>query len=498
MRPAEYAQYDAVGLAELVRRGEVSPRELVTAAIERIEAVNPGLNAVVHRWFDAAVAQADTALPDGPFHGVPFLLKDLLAWYEGEPITNGSRLFRGWRAPHDTEIVRRYRASGLITLGRTNAPEFGLTPFTEPELYGPSRNPWDTDRTPGGSSGGAAAAVASGMVPMAGAGDGGGSIRVPASCCGLFGLKPTRARTPTGPDEGELWRGATVEHVITRSVRDSAVMLDALAGPDVGAPYAAAPPPLPYAEEIGIPTGRLRIAVSTAPLLGHSIDPACVRAVDEAARLLESLGHEVAEATPPVDREAFNRAFLTVVCGEVRADLDDARRVIGRSPSRHDVEYTTWALALLGRALPASTLAGALRTLQRTGRAMGKFFEGVDVLVTPTVATPPFRIGALQPPPHERWLLRALGVLRAGGVLRALGALEHSAATIFDWIPITPLANATGQPAMSVPLAWSDDGLPIGIHFIGRYGDEGTLLRLAAQLEQAAPWKDRHPPLWPA
>jgi amidase len=498
MRPAEYARFDATGLADLVRAGDASPRELVTAAIEQIESANPSTNAVVHRWFDAALAQADAPLPDGPFRGVPFLLKDLLSWYEGEPITSGSRLFRGWRAPHDTEIVRRCRAAGLVTLGRTNAPEFGVTPFTEPELFGPCRNPWDTARTTGGSSGGAAAAVASGMVPMAGGGDGGGSIRIPASCCGLFGLKPTRGRTPTGPDQGELWRGAVVEHVLTRSVRDSASMLDALAGPDVGAPYATVPALRPYVEEVGAPPRRLRIAASASPLLGHDVDAACVRALGAAVTLLESLGHDVAEAAPTVDREDFNRAFLTVVCGEVRADLDDAQRLLGRVPSRRDVEYTTWALALLGRAIPASTFAGALRTLQRTGRTVGAFFERFDVFVSPTLAAPPVPIGALQPPLSERRLLEVLGALGAGGILRALGALERSAATVFDWIPFTPLANATGQPAMSVPLAWSDDGLPIGIHFTGRYGDEATLFRLAAQLEEAAPWGDRHPPPWPA
>ncbi len=497
MHPAEYARHDALGLAALVRTGDVSPRELVAAAIERIEAVNPRINAVVHRMFDAALSQADGPLPDGPFRGVPYLLKDLLAWYGGEPITSGSRVFRGWKAPHDSEIVRRCRAAGLIVVGKTNTPEFGLVPFTEPELFGPCLNPWDTARTTGGSSGGSAAAVASGMVPMAGGGDGGGSIRIPASCCGVFGLKPTRGRTPTGPDQGELWRGAAIEHALTRSVRDSAALLDALAGPDVGAPYAAPPPPRPYIEEAATPPRRLRIAVCAEPLLGHTLHDDCRRALEDAVALLESLGHEVVPACPPVSRQHFNRAFLTVVCGEIAADLADAPALTGRAVARGDVEYATWALALLGRSIPAVDYARALRTLQRTGRAVGAFFEGVHVLVTPTLAAPPFPTGALQPPRHERLLLETLGALRAGGALRALGALERAADTVFDWMPFTPLANATGQPAMSVPLAWNGDGLPIGIQFMGRYGDEGTLFRLAGQLEDAAPWKDRHPRLWP-
>ena len=489
----DFSSYDAIGLANLVRTGQVSPRELVDASIERIEALNPRLNAVVHKMYTSARTLADAPLGDGPFHGVPFLLKDLVSWYEGEPVTSGSRLFQHWIAPHDTEIVKRYRKSGVIVLGKTNTPEFGLTPYTEPELFGPTLNPWDTTRTPGGSSGGSAAAVASGMVPWAGGGDGGGSIRIPASCCGIFGLKPTRGRTPVGPLIGELWQGAAIEHCLTRSVRDSAAMLDAISGPEVGAPYWAPAPSRPYLEEVGHPPGRLRIAFTSTPLLGHTVDPECVAALSQTVALLESLGHEVFEAAPPVNREEFNRAFLTVVCGEVRSDMLEAKTRLGRTPTPADVEYTTWALNLLGESLSAGAFVKAERYLRSASRAVGDFFETIDVLVTPTMATPPFKTGALQPLPHERAMLKLLGRLRAGNVLKLLGALEQTADKVFDFIPYPPLFNVTGQPAMSVPLYWTAGNLPVGSHFVGRYGDEATLFRLAAQLEQARPWASRHP-----
>jgi amidase len=492
----EFSGYDALGLAELVRTGRASPRELVGAAVARIEALNPRINAVVHRMFEAALQQADGPLPEGPFRGVPFLLKDLLAWYAGEPLTSGSRLYRGWIPPGDTEIVRRYREAGLIVVGKTNTPELGLVPFTEPELLGPCRNPWNPAVTPGGSSGGSAAAVASGMVPMADGGDGGGSIRIPASCCGIFGLKPTRGRTPTGPFDGEWWHGAVVEHVLTRTVRDSAAMLDVLGAPEPGAPYYAPPPPRPFLASLRDAPPRLRVAFSTAPMLGHAVHSDCARAVEDAARLLESLGHEVVEAAPPVDRERFTRDFIVMVCAETRADLDDAEALRGRRVKRDEVETATWALAVLGQAIPAGEMADALRSLRRAARRIGQFFERYPVWVTPVVATPPFPIGALQPPSSELMALRVLGTLRAGRMMKAFGAIEQAAGKVFDWMAFTPLANVTGQPAMSVPLAWTSGGLPVGVHFTGRYGDETTLLQLAAQLEQAAPWRDRHPPLW--
>ena len=494
---AEYEQYDALGLAELVRRGDVSPRELVLTAIERIEAINPQLNAVIHRLYDDALKAAGAALPEGPFTGVPFLLKDLLSWYAGAPIRSGSRLLSNFIAPHDSELVRRYRRAGVIIVGKTNTPEFGLTPFTEPELFGPTRNPWDTTRTSGGSSGGSAAAVASGMVPMAGGGDGGGSIRIPASCCGIFGLKPTRGRTPTGPIEGELWEGAAIEHVLTRSVRDSAVMLDAVSGPEAGSPYVTAVPARPFRDEVGADPGRLRIAVTDRPLLGDHMDDDCKVALRDTVALLESLGHTVVEASPPLERDEFLRSFLLMVCGQAEADLRDAEAATGLRASPANVEIGTWGLALMGRSYTAGDVAHARRTLERTARSVGRWFDGyeIDALLTPTLTTPPFVIGALQPPSHEMLALSALGRLRAGVVLRAAGALEKAAKRVFDWIACPPLFNVTGQPAMSVPLAWTPAGLPIGMHFAARWGAEATLFRLASQLESARPWFGRRPPI---
>jgi amidase len=492
---AEYERYDGLGLADLVRRGEVSPRELVQAAIERIEARNPAVNAVVHRMYDEALAVAAGPIGDGPFVGVPFLLKDLVSWYAGAPVTSGSRILSKFIAPHDTEIVRRYRRSGVIVLGKTNTPEFGLTPFTEPALFGPTRNPWDLSRTPGGSSGGSAAAVASGMVPMAGGGDGGGSIRIPASCCGLFGLKPTRGRNPTGPIEGELWDGAVQEHVLTRSVRDSAAMLDAIAGEEPGAPYMTPPPERPFLDEVGADPGRLRIAFTDRPLLADVMHDDCRVALRDTVALLESLGHTLVEASPPIDRDEFLHAFLLMVCGQADADLGDAEAMTGQRASPSNVEVLTWALALLGRSYSAAAMARARRVLERATRAMGRWFAGyeVDVLLTPTLTTPPFEIGALQPPAHEMAAMRALGQLRAGGVMKLAGALDKAAKRVFDWIACPPLFNITGQPAMSIPLAWNAQGLPIGMHFAGRFGDEAMLFRLAAQLEAARPWMDRRP-----
>lgn len=492
----DFSSHDALSLARLVRKGEVSPRELVAATIERIESLNPKLNAIVHKMYDSALREAGGELPNGPFKGVPFLLKDLLSWYAGEPLTCGSRLFKGWIPPHDTETVARFRRSGVIVVGKTNTPEFGLSPFTEPELHGPTFNPWDVTRTTGGSSGGSAAAVASGMVPWASASDGGGSIRVPASCCGLFGMKPTRGRTPAGPINGEVWQGASVEHCLTRSVRDSAAMLDAIAGPDAGAPYWAVPPVRPFLDEVTALPRRLRVAFTTKPIVGHDVHPDCVAAVEDAAKLLESLGHEVRESAPVVNREQFNRAFLTMICGEMNADLKEAKALLGRAVTHADVEVTTWALNLLGSRISAGEFVAAEHSLRRAARQVGIFFESIDVLLTPTVAEPPFRTGKLQPPPGEKRMLRVLGRLNAGRTLRMLGALEKAAEQIFDFIPYTALFNVTGQPAMSVPLYWNSQNLPVGIQIVGRYADESTLFNLAAQLEQARPWRDRHPPIF--
>lgn len=490
----DYLAHDATGLAGLVRRREVTPAELLDIALARIAALDPTLNAVVRLMEEDARRDAARP-PSGPFGGVPFLAKDLISTYAGHPTSAATPLLADHVVDHDSELARRVRASGVSIVGKTNLPEWGVSPVTESDLWGPCRNPWATEHTPGGSSGGSAAAVAAGMVPMAGGGDGGGSIRIPASCCGLFGLKPTRGRTPTGPDYGLLWRGAVVEHVLTRSVRDSAAMLDATHGADPGAPLEIPPPARPFLDEVGTEPSPLRIAWTAEPSLGGVVHPDCVRAVEEAVELLTGLGHELTEAGPEVDGTAFSRAFLTMVATELAADLDYVGGLIGRRPGRRDLEPTNWALALAGRATPAPEYATALRVMERTGRAIGAFFEDVDLLLTPTLASPPPRIGELEPTGLQEVLLRMLGLFGSGRLVRLAGLLEEAASTAFDWTPWTPLYNATGQPAMSVPLQWNAAGLPVGVHLVARFGDEATLLRLAGQLERAKPWFDRLPAL---
>lgn len=490
----EYPRYDATGLAELMRRRQVTALELVEAAIERIEAHNPRLNAVIYPLYDAARQAAQGPLPNGPFQGVPFLLKDLMSSYAGAPTSHGTRLLRHLPAPIDTELVRRFKQAGLIIVGKTNTPELGLTPYTEPEAFGPTHNPWDLGRTPGGSSGGSAAAVAARLVPMASGGDGGGSIRIPASCCGLFGLKPSRGRNPTGPVLGEVWNGFAVEHVLTRSVRDSAAMLDATAGADPGAPYAAPPQERPYLLEVNTDPGKLRIAFTSQPFLGHSVAPQCEQALQQTVALLTDLGHQVEEAAPLVNREEFALSFVILLAAETRADIEWFCSLVQRSPSAADWEAVTYGLGILGKALSARDYIKADRTLQMAAREIGRFFNDYDVLLTPTLAMPPFPIGALQPTAGQKALLRLLGTLDAGWLMLGLRLAEKLSQEIFEFIPYTPVFNVTGQPAMSVPLAWTEEGLPIGMHFVGRFGDEATLFRLAGQLERARPWADRYPP----
>ena len=489
----EYTRHDATALAALVRAGEVTPLELIDAAVRRLEAVNPAINAVVYRMDDEARAGAATVDRDALFAGVPFLAKDLQSDYAGHPTSRGSRLLVNRVMQDDTELVRRVRATGVSVLGKTNTPEFGMLPYTEPALWGPCRNPWAPDRTPGGSSGGSAAAVAAGIVPMAGGGDGAGSIRMPASCCGLFGLKPTRGRTPSGPGRGESWRGAAIEHVLTRSVRDSAAMLDATHGPEAGAAYRIEPPARPFSLEVGADPGRLRIAWTTEPTLGSTVHPDCVEAVTGTVALLEELGHEVVEDTPRVDGPAFAHAFVRMMAGELGADIEDLTAALGRRPRRGELEPLTRCLGLVSRAIPSADFAHAIRTLERTGNAVAAFFTDRDVLVTPTLATPPPVIGGLPPRPIEHLQLRVLGAVGSGRAIRMAGLIDRTADGAFDFTPWTPVFNISGQPAMSAPLHWNAAGLPIGVHFVARVGDEATLLRLAGQLERARPWFDRVP-----
>jgi len=493
---AEYEHFDALGLAELVRTRQVAPLDLVEAAIARIEARNPQINAVIHIMFNQARQTAQGDRPDGPFCGVPFLVKDLLALVAGAPTASGTRLLKQWTPAVDSELVRRWKAAGLIIVGKTNTPEFGLTPYTEPALFGPTRNPYDLTLTAGGSSGGSGAAVAARLTPLASGGDGGGSIRVPASVNGVFGLKPTRGRTPTGPVYSELWEGCAIEHALTRSVRDSAALLDATAGADVGAPYAAPPQAGPFLAEVGRAPGRLRIAYTTHALIGGDeppVDPVCVRGLEATGKLLEGLGHEVVEAAPQYDYAELAMAFMTMIAGQTRNDIRDTAALVGKRPARGDFELLTWMLGLLGDAFTAADYVHATRVFGMTARVIGAFFTTHDVLLTPTLPRPPFAIGALQPTPAEHRLLSTLATLRAARLLTALDLVRPLAMKTFGYIRYLAPFNVTGQPAMSVPLHWTDAGLPVGMHFVGRFGDEATLFRLAGQLEQVQPWAGRAP-----
>jgi amidase len=492
----EFDRFDALGLAELVRKKEVSPSDLCEEAIRRIELVNPKINAVITPMFEIARKAVQAGLPQGPFTGVPFLLKDIVEEYAGVPLTMGSRAFRNYVPARDTEMVVRFKNSGVVILGKTNVPELGILGVTEPELHGPTRNPWNTDHTPGGSSGGSAAAVASGMVPLASGNDGGGSIRIPASCCGLFGLKPTRGRNPLGPNVGELWQGAVVSHVITRSVRDSAAMLDATQGADAGAPYVIPPPEHPYLEEIEREPTSLKIAFASASPIGTPVHPECVKAVEEAAKLLESLGHKVEVAQPNVNGKAVANSYLTMGFGEAAAVFEDMKAVLGRKAKPSDVETLTWTIGLLGRTLSAGDFAKAKREWGIAGRAMGRFHQKFDLYMTPALAYPPVRVGELQPKPYERFAMKVVNALGLGIILKAAGLVDQMAEASLSKTPFTQLANLTGQPAMSVPLHWTPDGLPVGVHFMAAFGEESMLFRLAAQLEKARPWFDKHPPMW--
>lgn len=471
---AEFMRYDATALANLVRQGEIQPLELVDAAISRIERLNPNLNAVVTPAFDQARALAKKPLPDGPFTGVPFLLKDLGATLAGVRMTMGTAFMDGFVPDHDSELTRRLKRSGLIILGKTNVPELGILPTTESRFLGCCRNPWDLNRTTGGSSGGAAAAVAAGFVPMAHANDGGGSIRIPAACCGLFGLKPTRARNPLGPAFGDLFSGMVVEHAVTRSVRDSAALLDATSGPDVGDPYWAPPPARPFLREVGENPGKLRIAFTTKAIMDVSVHSDCVQAVLDAANLCSSLGHEVEEATVELPGDVIKQGFLTLWSAGCAFTIDGLFFITGKAPNPAGFEPLTWALYTMGKKQDASAYLLSLALLQRFSRQVAHFFLRYDILITPTLSQPPLPLGSFESSPDN--------------------PLEGQQ-TAEKFAPFTPLCNVTGQPAMSVPLSWNSEGLPIGVHFMGRFGDEATLFRLAAQLEEARPWAGRFPSL---
>jgi len=494
MAIAEYDGLDGLEMGALVRARQVTALELCEEAIARIERWNPRVNAVVARLYDQARHAAGNGLPEGPFTGVPFLLKDLQVALAGVPLTCGSRFMAGYTPPVDATLVERYRRAGVVFVGKTNTPEVGLMPFTEPVLFGPTRNPWSARHTPGGSSGGAAAAVASGMVPVAHASDGGGSIRIPASCCGLFGLKPTRGRTPVGPYASEVWSGLAIEHVVSRTVRDSAAMLDASAGSEPTGRYHVPPPARPFLDEVGTAPAPLRIALTKRPQLSaRPLHPDCAAAVDDAGRLLADLGHHVEEADLDVDAEAFARDFFLSVCVEMAAAAAHAEELVGRKPRRGEFETGTAITIMIGRQQKAVAAALARDRLNQISRRAAGLLERYDVLLSPTLGLPPFEIGALQPKGLEAWGQELVVAARLGFLLRIPALLASSIRRVFQFMPFTPLANVTGQPSMSVPLNWNAAGLPIGVLFTGRFGDEATLFRLAGQLEAARPWKSRRP-----
>ena len=473
----EYQSLDATALADLVRRKEVSAVELVETAIAQVEAHNDTLNAIITPMYEHARQRAQEPLLDAPFAGVPFLMKDFCAEVAGVHFTEASAFLSNYIPAEDSELYRRFCRAGLITIGKTNLPEFAIGATTEPRLFGPSRNPWNIERTTGGSSGGAAAAVASRMVPMAHGNDVGGSIRIPASCCGLVGLKPSRGRSSTGPLYGDLLAGFFVEHALTRSVRDSAALLDAIAGPAVGEPYYAPLPTRPFIDEVGSEVvrnlGKLRIAFSDKTPLGEKVHPDCSAAVHETAKLLESLGHIVEPAQPQYDVERLWRSFTSLMaCGAAWAMADWSRR-IDRTPTPEDFEPFVWAFAEHGRGLSGADYLLAMQDLQFEVRRLSEFFQNHDLFLTASLGKPPVELGTLvfQGDPFE---------------LRRRTA---------EFSPYSYISNATGQPAISLPLHWNDEGLPIGIQLVGRYAEEAMLLRVSAQLEAAQPWMDKTPPL---
>jgi amidase len=470
----EYQDYDGIGLAALVAGKDVTALELVDAAIARAEELNPRLNAIVYRTFERAREHARQGPPDGPFKGVPFLLKDILAQTTEAPTRAASRFTFDRPAPFDAELTARFRRAGLISLGKTNVPEFGLVPLTESKLYGPARNPWSLEHSTGGSSGGSAAAVAGGIVPLAHANDGGGSIRIPASCCGLVGLKPTRGRNPLGPNFGDILGGLVAEHVVSRSVRDTAVALDAVSGPDLGDPYMAPRPERPFVEALREGGRRLKIAFTRRDLAGEALHPDCLAAVESAAALCAELGHEVAEEAPLLDATTTFQAFLTIWVAGVAQAIDAIALLTGQTPAEDRFEGLTWGLYQQGKAITASQYLMAWSGLQYVSRMVARWHVAWDAWLTPTLNAPPLPLGSVDVMDRD---------------------VARSTAPIYGYAAMTPLQNATGQPAINLPLHWNAAGLPIGTQFVGRFGDEATLLGLAAELERARPWSGRRPNL---
>jgi amidase len=465
-------ELDAIGQAGLVRRREASALDLVDAAIARVEALNPTLNCLATPMFEEARAKASGKLAPGPLAGVPFMVKDLGQSCAGVRQTDGSRALRDYVADHDGGLVARLRSAGLVIIGRATSPEFGNHSTTEPELFGACRNPWDLARTVGGSSGGSAAAVSARLVPAASASDGAGSIRIPASCCGLFGMKPTRGRISFAPDAGEVLAGLAVEHAVTRSVRDSAALLDATSGAVAGDPYWPAPPREPFLDRVKVDPGPMRIAWSAKAPLGIPVHPDCRRAAEATAARMEELGHDIVEDDPVYDEEVLLDPMVTIWSVGNAGDLDTVQSRIGRPPRNDEIEITTWELVERGRRVSAVMLVHAVDQIHAASRAIAPFFERYDAWLTPTLAQPPLPLGLLN---------------------KSYGGADEWWHYDLSFNPWNSIANLTGNPAMSVPLDWNEGGLPIGVLFTGRYGDEAGLFSLAGQLERSYGWRDRIP-----
>jgi amidase len=471
----DFDKYDALGLADLVRRKEVTPAELVETVIERIERVNPTLNCVNNKTYDMARKLAEGALPEGPFSGVPFLMKDLLTMYAGVKTTSGSSFYKDFIATEDSVVVERIKQAGLILVGKTNAPEAG-TISTEPRLYGPTRNPWNPEYGAGGSSGGSGAAVAARIVPLADGSDGGGSIRIPASNNGVVGLKPCRGRVPLAPHYGDAWYGQSCLNCLSLTVRDSAAYLDVIAGPVPGDPYQPAKPPRPFLEEVSMDPGRLKVGYVLKSVTADPVDPACIKAVEEVVKLCSELGHELMEMEFTFDYDTAIRSFNRAARVLGAMSLEEGEKMVGRKGKEEDFESITWMTYERGKTVTGVQHAQDVETMRQSSRQIAQDCEPFDIVLTPTMPVPPQKVGTFDTncPPDA---------------MKDFGKLMKS------HIAFTLPFNISGQPAISLPLHWSEDGLPIGVQFVARYADEATLFRLASQLEKAQPWIDRRPPV---
>ena len=468
---SEYGRTDGLGLAERVAKKDVTAAELLEEAIARAERLNPALGAIVYKDYERARQTAQGPLPAGPFSGVPFLLKDIFLNAKGTPTRQGSRFFPAFPADHDSYLMARFKQAGLVAFGKTNVPEFGLVPTTEGKLYGPAHNPWNLAHSTGGSSGGSAAAVAAGIVPLAHGNDGGGSIRIPASCCGLVGLKPSRGRVSAGPDMGEAVDGLATDFVLSRSVRDTAAALDVAAGTEPGDPYCATPAPPSYLQASKQKTRRLRIGFATKKPDGRPLHADCIAAVQHAAKLCADLGHEVDEASPDLDQELLLPRFMAIWCANLAAVIDFIAQLTGQTPSLDNLEGLTLGLYEAGKRVSASEYVQAKMVLNQAARGAAKFHQSRDLWLTATLGAPPLKLGVLDMEERDP---------------------QKAFAPLIDYVPFTALQNVTGQPAINLPLFWNEAGLPIGVQFVAPFGDELTLLQLATQLEQAEPWFGRY------